>query len=135
MLANRAAVGALKDDEPTPWVLVVEGEPDWLTFAAALPGVAVIGVSPGAWRRAFAVSLNVDRIVVATDCNAAGDRMAEEIRQTWRNTVRARVDLLLKRRGLPVPAKCPDWNDCLRDGLFTLETAWDALGESLEVVP
>jgi len=134
VLANRAAVGALKDDEPTPWVLVVEGEPDWLTFAAALPTVPVFGVSQGAWRPAFVAALNVDLIVIGTDCNAAGDQMAEVIRRTCRTTVRARVDLLLQRRGLPVPEKCPDWNDCLRDGLFTLETAWDALGESLEVV-
>jgi hypothetical protein len=133
VLANREAVGALRDSHRTEWTLIVEGEPDWLTFAAALPRVPVVGVSMGAWRGAFATRLDVDVIVIGTDCNPAGDLMAEQIQQTCGNTVRARVDLLLERRGLSAPEKCPDWNDCLRNGVFGLETAWDALCDSLEV--
>jgi len=119
VLANVAAVELLRDPAPTPWVVVVEGEPDWLSFAAALPDVPVLGVANGSWRAAFALRFPGASWWLATDDNEAGDRYAVEIAATLppgATVCRCRAPALWPAGDSPAKA---DWNDALRARLWT----------------
>jgi hypothetical protein len=120
LLANVAAVELLRAPAPTPWVVVVEGEPDWLSFAAALPDVPVLGVAAGAWRKAFALRFPGAAWWLATDDNEAGDRYAHGIAATLppgSTVYRCRAPLLWPEG--EAPDKAPDWNDALQARLWT----------------
>lgn len=151
VLANAAAVVALQGAaSPLDRVVVVEGEPDWLTMAQALPAVPVVGIAPGSWGLDFAARLTARRWFVATDDGTerdkwAGDKYAAAVARTAdrsRTTVyRCRVSQLVNRRGWPAGAKPidpespPDWNDALRAGVFDLAEADDALCDSAAPFP
>jgi hypothetical protein len=70
-----------------PEVVIVEGEPDWLTWVTrktARP-TARIGIVSGSWSLAMAQRLPPGTIVwLRTDHDAAGDRYAAEIARTLR---------------------------------------------------
>jgi len=151
VLANAAAVAALQGAAgPLERVVVVEGEPDWLTMAQALPAIPVVGIAPGSWGLDFAARLTARRWFVATDDGTerdgfAGDKYAATVARTAdrsRTTVyRCRVSQLVNRRGWPAGAKPidpenpPDWNDALTNGVFHLAEAADALRESAAPFP
>jgi predicted nuclease with TOPRIM domain len=69
------------------WVIVAEGEIDYLTavqLSAAYP-VATFGIVSGSWTREIAARIPDGAIVVAaTDPDPAGDRYAEQIFATFR---------------------------------------------------
>jgi hypothetical protein len=151
VLANAAAVVALQGAAgPLDLVVIVEGEPDWLTMAQALPAEPVIGIAPGSWGLDFAARLTARRWFVATDDGTerdrfAGDKYAATVARTAdrrRTTVyRCRVSKLAARRGWPEDARPidpdnpPDWNDALRAGVFDLAEATDALCDSAAPFP
>jgi len=135
VLANHAAVDALGSrDRPHP-VIVVEGEPDFLTIAAALHDWPVLGVAQGSWTGAFAARFPLaDSWHIATDDDQDGDKYAATIRRTLpadADVYRLRVSQLYAVRKLSPPPKA-DWNDALRAGLFdvtdtdSVDTALDA---------
>jgi len=119
VLASPAAVELLCAPAPTPWVVVVEGEPDWLSFAAALPGVPVLGVSQGAWHRLFAHRFPGASWWLATDDNKAGDGYADGIAATLPDgaaVYRCRAPRLYPEG--EAPGKAPDWNEALQARLW-----------------
>jgi len=119
VLANAAAVALLCTPAPTPWVVVVEGEPDWLSFAAALPDVPVLGVASGAWRAAFALRFPGASWWLATDDNKAGDGYAAGIAATLppgAAVYRCRAPRLWPEG--EAPGKAPDWNEALQARLW-----------------
>lgn len=65
-------------------VVVVEGEPDWLTWAThKAPGVQVMGLRNGTWSKAWAECIAPHaRVYIRTDCNDAGNRYAEGVART-----------------------------------------------------
>jgi len=137
VLANPAAVRVLGGAAPVePVVFVLEGEPDWLTFAAAFPTLPVLGIGAGAWGPAFARRFPPGlRWWIATDDNAAGDRYAAGVADTLplcrpADVARARVRRLCEARGVELEGKCPDWNDALQAGIFRLDLSLvDALND------
>ena len=135
VLANRAALAVLRGDagDTPPETIVVEGEPDWLTFAASFADLPVIGAASGAWSEAFAQRF--PREIgwwIGTDDNEAGDRYAREIAATLRApaaVMRARVRRLCAVRGAELHGDAPDWNDALQARIFRTgpESMADAL--------
>ena len=94
VMANRAALALLRCKErPALWegsrleIVIVEGEPDFLTAATEeMPGDtlrAVFGICSGSWRHSHASMLpkGVD-VIVATDSNETGDGYAQQIMAT-----------------------------------------------------
>lgn len=77
-------------------VVVVEGEPDWLTWAAMGPeGARVIGVRSGSWSSAWAASLApMAYVYLRTDLDDAGQKYADDITMTLgaRTAMRLRLD-------------------------------------------
>lgn len=138
VLANPAAVSVLAGNAaPERVVLVVEGEPDWLTMVAVLPGVPVIGVASGSWRSAFAARFSDSTTWhLATDDNAAGDGYAAEVAAALPGSAtvyRTRVRNLAARRGVELPGA--DWNDAARAGLFRLNAAMTDLMDASTPYP
>lgn len=82
VLANRRAVGMLLGRARTPRVVLVEGEPDFLTWATRAND-AVIGIGSGWWSEAFAARIprGCD-VVIRTHADAQGERYAEAIAKT-----------------------------------------------------
>lgn len=140
VLANRAGVRALRAGACSDPVVVVEGEPDWLTVAVALPDWPVFGIAPGAWHAAFASRLRgAPMWIVATDeghegDRYAGDRYAADVRATIPvgvDVIRSCPPNLYRARGVDVDGR-PDWNDALQAGLIDLnhDSVIDALHDS-----
>lgn len=78
VLANAAAWRVLRGGQADELV-VSEGEPDWLTWATRWDG-AVLGIVSGSWTPELSARLeNVERVIVRTDRDEAGDRYAEQI--------------------------------------------------------
>ena len=89
-------------------LVIVEGEPDYLTAAVAWPQWAVLGIVGGAWSEEIAATVpRGATVVVRTDSDTAGDRMAAQVTETLRGraTVRRVRDEL-------------DVNDLLRAGVL-----------------
>ncbi len=67
-------------------LVIVEGEPDFLSWAGRSPGprmLAVIGITSGAWTPEIAAKVpNDSRVIIRTDLDTAGDKYAEAIRAT-----------------------------------------------------
>jgi hypothetical protein len=92
VLACTSAVALLRagvaPSDARPRVVVVEGEPDFLTWATrfsdASPNVpAVLGVVAGAWSDEIAARIpSGARVIVRTHRDAAGERYAEAIKRT-----------------------------------------------------
>jgi hypothetical protein len=119
LLANKAALaifghGAKGD------LLIVEGEPDFFTWACAVAAdermVGVVGVGSGWWSRGFAAKVPRGcRVVIRTHQDSAGDKYAADIGLT-----------LARRAKLFRPAQdgLGDENDRLRAG--KLSASFDA---------
>jgi len=119
LLANKAALAVFGHGAKAD-LLIVEGEPDFLTWACAVSAddrmVGVVGVGSGWWSRAFAAKVpRGTRVIVRTHQDAAGDRYAGEIGRT-----------LVRRAKLFRPAQdgLGDENDRWRAG--KLAAAYDA---------
>jgi hypothetical protein len=88
-------------------VVIAEGEPDWLTWAASVSDAsehppAVLGVVACAWAEAFAVCIpDGARVIIRTHRDAAGDRYAAEIKRTL-------ADRLVAFFDFPRPSKVTD---------------------------
>jgi hypothetical protein len=81
VLANRAAAKMLAGKAQPKTVLVVEGEPDWATWATrADESIAVIGVGSGSWTKDFAGRIpKSSQVIVRTHCDPAGEKYASGI--------------------------------------------------------
>lgn len=88
VMADAFALAMLRGDFKPYKLLIVEGEPDYLSRCQVTndPHTAVIGIVSGSWSPAFAAKVPVGcRVSLRTDNNPAGDRYAEEIEATlWR---------------------------------------------------
>lgn len=77
----------LRGEGTNPKVVIVEGEPDFLTLASRgrLLDVrpAIFAVSSGSWTHDLAARIaDGSTVIIATDPDSAGDRYAEEIART-----------------------------------------------------
>lgn len=82
VLANRAAVGMLLGRVRPRRVLLVEGEPDFLTWSTRADE-PVIGIGSGWWSEAFAARIPTGaEVVIRTHGDAQGERYAEQIAKT-----------------------------------------------------
>jgi hypothetical protein len=83
VLANAGAVTVLRAPAAPVRLLIAEGESDYLSLCERYPGAAVLGVFSGGWTPGFAARIPFgSEVTVRTDSDAAGDRYAEQIRQT-----------------------------------------------------
>lgn len=126
LLANKAALAVFGHGAKAD-MLIVEGEPDFFTWACAVAAdermVGVVGVGSGWWSRAFAAKVPRGcRVVVRTHQDAAGDKYAQDIGLS-----------LARRAKLFRPAQdgLGDENDRLRAG--KLAASFDADVEPLLV--
>lgn len=114
VLANKRAQAVLGHGARFD-VLIVEGEPDFLTWATA--PVAVFGIGSGSWSAQIARRIpNGTKVVIRTHQDPAGDKYADEIGRT-----------LVRRCRLFRPPRpetvIGDENDQLRAG--TMAKSWD----------
>lgn len=90
VLADGFAVSMLETGKGARRVLIVEGEPDFLTWAtrfsdADLDAPVVLGVLSGAWTPELAARVpSGARVIVRTHHDASGDKYAEQINATLR---------------------------------------------------
>lgn len=82
VLANGLALRMLRGETGPCRVVIVEGEPDYLSVATRWH-VAVIGVLSGSWSEDFAGRLPFGvSVVIRTHCDKAGDRYADTVTKT-----------------------------------------------------
>lgn len=87
VLANEKAAGFLASGLLGSPLLVVEGEPDYLTWATHWDG-AVIGIGSGWWTQEHADRVPLGAtVIIATHHDRAGDKYAEEITASLRGRV------------------------------------------------
>jgi hypothetical protein len=80
VLANEQARAMLRGEGAHDRVVVVEGEPDWLTWATRT-SLPVIGVLSGSWSRDLAARIpDGAKVVIRTHHDPAGDKYAAEVR-------------------------------------------------------
>jgi hypothetical protein len=84
VLANREAAKMLAGKSKPKLVVIVEGEPDWATWATrASEQIAVIGIGSGSWAPEFANRLPKGcRVFVRVHCDPAGDKYAANVIET-----------------------------------------------------
>lgn len=86
LLANCRAVAMLRREESPSSVLVVEGEPDWVTRSVVNPSEPVLGILSGGWHAGFAERIPFgSEVIVRTHLDPAGDRYADEITRLVRD--------------------------------------------------
>ena len=83
VLASPRAVLMLRGEAQPEAVVISEGEPAWAAWSSAKPRAAVVGVGSGWWTQGHAdrVPDGAD-VILATDHDKAGDRYAEQVRET-----------------------------------------------------
>ena len=88
VMANPAGRAMLRSGcRPDGWrpgwvyrVVVVEGEPAWMSWAAARPAIPVFGIASGSWTDAIAARVpDGALVVVVTDRDDAGSRYAARV--------------------------------------------------------
>jgi len=84
VLANKRAQEMLAGDRVAPRVVVVvEGEPDFVTCAIAWPSLAVLGIMSGSWSEDFARRVPLgSEVIVRTHNDQAGDKYAADVIKT-----------------------------------------------------
>jgi predicted P-loop ATPase len=121
VLANPVAVELLGGERTVPTtVVVVEGEPDFLTWAIRRPDLAVFGVWQGAWSADLSAKVPAgSTVVIRTDHDRPGESYATAIAATL-----SHVTVL---RAKPDPAdETRDENDRLRAGTLPSDPTDDA---------
>ena len=129
-----------QDGKPSP-LWVVEGEPDFLSVLARVPGegrepspeAVVIGIRAGAWTETIAARIpDGVRVLLATDQNKAGEQYAEIVNRTLHG--RCNVMRLRWEPG-PEPERPRDINDHDREGIpfvFTSQPMAPPEGDEVE---
>lgn len=99
-------------------LLIVEGDPDWLTWAAMrLPDWGVIGVWNGAWSEAIAAHISsFGSVALRTHADRSGHSYADKIEAT----LHARGVTVYRRLG----TSTEDDNDLFRDGRLPAEPTY-----------
>lgn len=103
VLADGIAVAMLAGHEAPKRVVVVEGEPDFVTWATRFSDAdeappAVLGLVSGAWSDELAARIpNGARVAVRTDHDATGGRYARAVR----DTLAGRCEVLRARAAAP----------------------------------
>lgn len=85
VMADALAVALLSGTAQPRRLVVVEGEPDWLTWATRRHRVptAVIGIVSGGWTAAHARKvLAGTEVIIRTDHDAAGEKYARDVERT-----------------------------------------------------
>lgn len=83
--ANARAIEMLKGAEKPERLVIVEGEPDFLTWSTKTTA-AVIGVGSGSWTEAFARRVpSGTEVNIRTHCDPAGEKYATHIAETIGN--------------------------------------------------
>ncbi len=84
VLANPVAVRMLRGELTEPVTLiVVEGEPDFLTWATKRPDLPVVGIWPGAWTPEIAARVpDGSTVVLRTHHDEPGERYAMKVAAT-----------------------------------------------------
>jgi hypothetical protein len=83
LMANRGAVEILRGRGAPRRVLVVEGEPDFLTAATSWPDLVIFGVVSGGWTEDFAGRVPLgSEVIVATHHDEAGEKYAAHVAKT-----------------------------------------------------
>jgi hypothetical protein len=84
-MVNRSACAMLRNQEHPGRIVVVEGEPDFLTWGT-LTEEPVIGLVIGAWSEEFAAAVpRACRVVIRTHEDDAGERYANEVIETLKS--------------------------------------------------
>jgi hypothetical protein len=85
VLSTRAGVNLLRTKSKEPCeVIIVEGEPDWMTWAARAPDAVVFGIFSGAWTPMHAKAIpDGSRIVLRVHRDEAGDKYCAEVAKTF----------------------------------------------------
>lgn len=83
VLANKAAAKMLAGKNRPYRVVIVEGEPDWVTWSTRLPDAVVLGVGSGWWTQQHADRIpNGTPVLVRTHNDKAGDGYARNVADT-----------------------------------------------------
>ena len=83
MMANRQAVQLLTSLCAPRRVVVVEGEPDFVTAAIRWPHLPIFGVVNGGWTDDFAARVPLgSEVILATHHDEAGERYAQHVAKT-----------------------------------------------------
>lgn len=86
VMANRMAKAILGGNQVPCRVLLVEGEPDYLSAATRWPGYPVIGIINGSWTDGFAERIAYgSEMVIMTHHDEAGDRYAAQITESLKD--------------------------------------------------
>jgi len=87
VMADLFALAMLRGEIKPYRVVIVEGEPDFLSRASVMNDAhgCALGIVSGSWTKSFAERIPVGaRVYLRTDVDAAGDRYAQEIESTLR---------------------------------------------------
>ena len=83
VLASPRAVLMLRGEASPAQVVIAEGEPAWAAWTVARPTAAVFGVGSGWWTKGHAETVpDGAEVILATDHDKAGDRYAEQVRES-----------------------------------------------------
>jgi hypothetical protein len=82
VLANSAACALLRGETGPTRVLVVEGEPDWLTWSCRVD-IPVIGILSGAWNEKFGAKIPLgSTVIIRTHLDDHGEKYARDVART-----------------------------------------------------
>lgn len=96
VLANQAAQLSMGTSGRRDKLVIAEGEPQWLAWAAARPDLPVVGVVAGSWPRAASGFLLAQlvapgaNVLVCTDHDETGDRYFDTITATFQGRANVR---------------------------------------------
>ncbi len=87
VLANRAAVMLLRGKSEPQRVVIVEGEPDWLTWVTrAVEDTPIIGLFNGAWSKSFGAKFpDGCQVALRVHADKAGERYVADVASTLRH--------------------------------------------------
>jgi hypothetical protein len=79
-LLNRAAYDMVRGAAKTETLVIVEGEPDWLTRSTINADAAVVGLVSGSWTDEFAETVPSGcRVLIRTHEDEAGEKYARQV--------------------------------------------------------
>ncbi len=85
VLANKVGVCMLRGEAVIGRVVIVEGEPDWMTRALLNPELPVLGIGSGSWSAGFAARIPLGaQVFIRTHRDRAGDGYATKVLESVR---------------------------------------------------